>query len=215
MTLLPFRTNETLLTESDLIILDVLFNTSCELRFLRDSVFKKQWNLSYSHNLGDVALEDTIASLCQRGILVSEIDSDRTLYKLTVGGGDLWSAERCPVWERYCTERYKTTIRQRTMMTVIAVSASVRDEFLDYFPMYTARRKASTISDFGLVPWHTFGTLYIGVATYSEPRRISMDEIDDYFERCKNQITILNANRSCWRMVSELQRFIESDSRTD
>ena len=144
-----------------------------------------------------------------------ETDCDGTRYKLTVNGGGLWSAERCPIWERYCTERYKTTLRQRTLMTVVAVSASVRDDFLDYWPMYTARRKASTISDFGLVPWHTFGTLYIGVATYSEPMRLSMDEIDDYLVRCKNHFAILNANRSWWRMVSELQRFIESDARKD
>ena len=212
MTELPFRTNASSLTHSELTLLDILFDCRCEFRLLRDSVFKPQWNLPYSHNLDDVALRETLSSLCQRGILAADEDDSPHMFGMTAHGGEIWSSERCPKWDRFCMQRYTTTIRGRTMMTVIAVSSSVRNDFLRYWPMYPARKRKTTVSDFGLVPWHPFGTLHVGVATYKEQREWTFDEYKVYIEQYELHQTQLDANRSWWRFVGELQQFVDEDA---
>ncbi|MEZ6093923.1 MAG: hypothetical protein R3C03_06750 [Pirellulaceae bacterium] len=158
-------------------------------------------------------LRQTLSSLCHRGFFTSEIDGGREIFGLTAEGGKMWSSERCPEWSRYCTERYRTTIRNRTMMTVVAVSDVVRDDFLHYWPMYPARRRATMVSDFGLVPWRTFGRLHVGVATYIEVSEWTAAEIPVYLERYKKYESNLDENQSWWRTVSELQRFAGQGSK--
>lgn len=209
MTDLPYRTNASSLTDSELILLDVLFDCRCEFRLLRGSVFKPQWNLPYSHNLPDSQLRQTLTTLCQRGILSSTIEDRRELFAMTSDGGEVWSSERSPDWNRFCMERYTTTIRNRTMMTVVAVSAAIRDDFLHYWPMYPARRRTTVVSDFGFVPWRPFGVLHVGVATYKEQREWTPAEYAVYIEQFKQHQAVLYENRSWWRFVGELQRFLD------
>jgi hypothetical protein len=131
---------------------------------------------------------------------------------MTAVGGNIWSSERCPDWGRFCMERYTTTIRGRTMMTITAVSPSIRDDFLDFWPMYDARRRKALVSDFGLVPWRPFGTLHVGIATYHEQHEWTPAEYAVYIEQYKHHQALLEENRSWWRFVDELQRFIGPDA---
>jgi len=209
MTALPYRTGLSSLSDGELIILDCLFDCRCEFRLLCNSHFKPQWNLPYSHNLDDEALRTTLASLCERGILASEKARGRIVFGMTPAGGEIWSSERRPNWDRFCTERYAETIRGRTMMTVIAVSPTIRDDFLHYWPIYPARRKTATIADFGLVPWRPFERLHIGIACYAEKREWTPEESAVDTELQAKHRATLAVNRSWWRFVGELQRFIE------
>lgn len=207
---LPYRTNASSLTDGELILLDVLFNAGCGFQQLRDCVFKPQWNLTYSHGLSDLQLLETLKSLVHRAILKSFTVDQREVFEMTPKGGEIWSLERCPDWDRYCRERYSTTSRDRTMMTVIAVSARIRDSFLDYCPIPPARRRTTTISDFGLLPWRSFEKLHVGIATYVEQREWSSpDEFDKSHKRYKRHQDVIDTKRSWWRFVGELQRFID------
>jgi hypothetical protein len=205
---LPYRTRRTWLTDDQLILLDVLFSRGTFFTYLRREGFSAQWNLGYSHSLGDDALRCNLRWLCEHGTLAAQADGDQTVFRMTPAGGDLWSQERCPIWDRYCIECYRTTSRGRTMMTVYAVSPRVRDEFLALWPLYPARHPTVTIPDRGLIAWHPFGQLHAGVATYHEPLQWTLEEHRAWLERYREHESMLERRQSWWRYVEELQRFV-------
>ncbi|EDL56290.1 MULTISPECIES: hypothetical protein [Gimesia] len=205
---LPYRTDSTCLSDNDLILLDVLFDCDVRFQYLRQEVFCEQWNLGYSHDFDDDQLQDRLKWLCKRGVLEVGGNRNQPYFRITLKGDELWSEERCPIWDRFCTERYKTTSQKRTMMTVFAVSPQIRDDFLRLWPMYPARRRTATIADFGLVHRRSFPQLYVGVATYKEQYEWTPEE---YFVYCKLDQEYrerLESERSWWRYVPELQKFI-------
>ncbi|HEY7157847.1 MAG TPA: hypothetical protein VH575_28070 [Gemmataceae bacterium] len=205
---LPFRTNKTWLSDDQLILLDVLFDRGTFLRLLRRESFCEQWNLGYSHNLSDDYLQCHLHWLCEHGVLEAERDGNQTVFHMTAIGGELWSQERCPVWERYCIEQYRMTSRGRTLMSVMAVSPQVRDNFLALWPLYPARRRTATIADRGLIGWHPFGQVFVGVATYEKKQQWTRDEHAVWIEQYRRHQTVLEQERSWWRCVPELQRFV-------
>jgi hypothetical protein len=107
----PYRTGTTWLTDDQLVLLDVLFNGGTWLRLLGREHFLEQWNLGYAHGLDDATLECNIRWLWEHGVVERERDGEHTWFRMTPDGGDLWSRERRPVWERYCMERYTTTLQ--------------------------------------------------------------------------------------------------------
>lgn len=197
---LPFRTNETGLTDAQLILLDVMFEGGALLSCLRDETFREQWNLGYSHGLDDAELLCQLKWMCSQGLLERVRTHGKGAVHLTAVGGELWSSERCPVWERYCYESGKSGLMGRVFMSVRAVSPQIRDEFLALLPNFPVRRRTATVVDQGLISWHRFGQLFVGVALYNE-----QDEILFYDERYQEN---LERNRSWWQNVSELQRFV-------
>lgn len=213
----PYRTGETWLTDDQLVLLDVLFDGGACLSLLRDEDFSERWNLGYGHALDDVALECNIRWLCERGILALDGNAEHVSIRMTPEGGALWSRERCSVWDRYCTSRYETVSRGRTLMTVRAVSREVRDQFLTLWPASPARRKTTVIFDDPLIAWQPFSPVYAGLATY--------DERDD--EDCSPEQSVRQAEqrlrhwvkleqaRSWWRSVPELQRFVPTTGKVD
>jgi hypothetical protein len=205
---LPFRTGRTWLTDDQLVLLDVLFDAGTFFRLLRREGFCGQWNLGYSHHLDDATLRCNLRWLCEHGVLMTEPEGNETVFRMTAVGGELWSQERCPVWDRYCIECYRTTSRGRTMMTVCAITPKVRDEFLALLPLYPARCRIATIVDHGLIGWRPFGQLFVGVATYKEQRQWTPDEYAVWAERYRQHRALLERERSWWRCVSELQQFI-------
>jgi hypothetical protein len=205
---LPYRTFRTWLSDADLILLDIFFQGGASYRLLRRDVFCEQWNLVYSHGLSDDALARRLHELSERNVIEFVPDNRDGYFRMTVAGGELWSLERCPVWERYCTERYTRTPRGRTMMSVVAVSEQIRDDFLRLWLMYPARRRLTTIADFGLLRWRTFPQLYVGLATYHEQHRWTCEEYSVYVEKYTEHQRVLESQRSWWRFVSELQRFL-------
>src|SRR5262249_27242017 len=94
------------------------------------------------------------------------------------------------------------------MMTVYAVSSRVRDEFLTLWPRSAARRRTLIIPDWGLLAWHRFGRLFVGVATYQEQRAWTPAGYVVWAERFRQHQAMLERERSWWRCVPELQRFV-------
>jgi len=129
---------------------------------LRDKHFRGQWNVGYSHDLNDDKLRINLQSLCEDNVLEIKYFRGQPSYWMTPFGGDLWSRERCPIWDRYCVERYKHPNPHRQLMSVQAVSPQIRDDFLERWPIFPARRRTATIRDLGLIKWRPLGQVFVG-----------------------------------------------------
>lgn len=209
---LPYRTNSTWLSDDDLILFDVIFARGTLIRLLRRRSFREQWNLGYNHNYTDAELKLRLRELWKHRVIEVESRNNRTYLRMTAEGGRLWSEERCPVWERFCTERIKTTSQGRSLMSVVAVSPGVRDDYLRVWSPKESRRRVTAICNFGLVSWRSFPTLHVGIATYFERLPQTPDEIAIYRQWYFGHQARAQNDRSWWRSVPELQRFITKEA---
>jgi hypothetical protein len=161
-----FRTNATDLSDDELRLLDVQFDAAVPLRCLRSGRFEETWNQP-SHDLDDAALDTTIRRMCDRGVLETEQLFDETFVLLTNRGGELWSDERCPVWDRYATERYNETKSGRYYATVVAASESTCEDFVDLgippWDMSNARVRMFAIRRHNLIYWRAFPSQFAAV----------------------------------------------------
>ena len=205
----PYRTGATWLTDDQLILLDALFDLGAGFGLLRRNVFDVQWNFGYTHALDDDALACNLSWLCVRGVLNAEGEGDSVCYRMTSGGGKLWSRERCPIWARYCIARQRPTFQGRTLMTVVAATPEVRDNFLELQPDYPVdRRRTATLVDYRLVAWRPPARVYVGLAIYKECHRWTASESGVRAVQLHEWRAKLERERSWWRKVPELQRFI-------
>ena len=218
MGVIPFRSNSTWLDDVDLILLDALFDHRASFRLLRRVVFRSQWNLGYSHDLTDEQLRIRIQNLVDREVLLAEHRPQGSVLAMTPQGGGLWSDERCPDWKRFCSERYTETSCGRELMSVVAVSSEIRDEFLRLWTecphRHSVRRRATSIRNvrnFDLVPWNSFDCYHVGLATYQVQKASSVDEYRSHRVLQQRHIHRLEQERSWWRTVAELQRFVGDD----
>jgi len=207
MSNLPHRTNATSLSNDELVLLDVVFSGDVSFELLRRDAFHLQWNLGYAHDLSDIELREQLRRLCERHILATEDYPDCTRYSMTPIGGDLWSQERCPVWDRYCIQRNTTTRHDNTRTTVVAVSPEVRDHFLALCPGVPLRQRTVTIPGNRLLSWRLFPQLYAGLATYYEDPEWTFEEYLTHREP-PGQSAMVERERSWWETVRDLQKFL-------
>jgi hypothetical protein len=210
----PFRTNSTWLDDADLILLDAMLDRGTSFRLLRSVVFRPQWNLGYSHDLTDEQLRTRLRNLVDRGVLMAEHPPRGTVLRMTPEGGGLWSQERCPIWERFCCERYSETTSGRELMSVVAVSPQIRDDFLRLWPECltrdSVRRRATSIhniKNYELLNWKSFECYHVGLATYRVQREWTPGEFKVHRALYQEHLNRLEEERSWWRTVPELQRF--------
>ena len=127
----PLRTHTTNLTDDELLLLDVMFNVAVIPPMLRQCNFTPQFNLP-SHAINDASLDLTLSRFIEDGIIQTLGDRFRghQYISLTEQGGELWSSERCPVWERYCSTRETGSIKNKSFISITAVTSEIRDDFL-------------------------------------------------------------------------------------
>ncbi|MCC7420025.1 MAG: hypothetical protein IT428_07090 [Planctomycetaceae bacterium] len=209
---LPFRTNRTWLTDAHLVLLDILFEGNTWAGLLREEVFHDQWNLPYSHGLSDDELDHQLRVLCQHGVLETARSQHprlgSTVFCLTDSGFALWSDERSPQWNRYCTCRQKTTSAGRILLTVLAGSPQVRDDVFRLKPFNVVRSRTFEMPDPGIIPWRSFETLFAGMVIYSEPSYPTPAGYNEWRIRHERHRARLKEGRTWWSTVDELQRFI-------
>lgn len=203
-----YRSGETSLTNDELLLLDVVFWIDATPAHLRRHGFEARWN-SEPHALDDGSLLATLSQLQRDRVLIQTSQEFRgqKYLSMTKEGGELWSLERRPIWDRYCSERYKITTRGRTLMSVAAVNAEIRDDFLDWWPYGSARRRKAVRRDTGLIKWRRFGMLHIGLAIYEDPCMAPEGEYQKHIE-CEEHDSRIETRRTWWRSVDELQRFV-------
>jgi hypothetical protein len=110
MQLLPPRTRTTTLTDDQLLLFDFMFDSWVPFRALRRKLYSLSLNVAYSHSLDDHQLAATLKELQSNSFVrMRESEDVREgaiipFYTLTEIGGQLWEAERQPIWDAYCTE---------------------------------------------------------------------------------------------------------------
>lgn len=200
------RTYKTNLIEEELLILDVLFDSSDTFESLAKENYARWHNLPYSHDLETDILRNRIEKLISGGIINSYTSghSDRIFYALTETGGNLWEVERAPDWERYCTD--SSTINERGAWILTVESPSIttakafvncaRDCHLYEFDPDEVRTTTQINKEMTTVHWRTFSTLYsMSVTTYPLPNT-NMVNWHEYESR-----------KTWWRDLVELIKF--------
>ena len=92
-------------------------------------------------------------------------------------------------------------------MSVTAVSPQTRNDFIANWPPRVQRTRNAMIADYGLIYWHPFDRLFVGLATYFH-RHPQLDEDphrhiqEDHLRR-----KVVEGRRTWWRTIGELQKF--------
>lgn len=204
-----FRTKATSLTDNELFLLDVLFESGAFARMLRRRGFQEQWN-SPSHTLSDVEVKETIKRWKREGVLSVERHPLGPYVKLTPKGGKIWEEERCPDWKRFCKDRYPSSRDGRPIVLVKCVSKEICHDFLRVSLEKPLQIKTKTVKDRGLINWRTFDKLYVGIAFFDDElfEENSLD-FETRQVRLRSYLNNVEENRTWWRTVFELQKFIE------
>jgi hypothetical protein len=215
---LPFRANATWLANAHLILLDVLFDRKCvAFSCLRNDGFRELWNLAYSHDLDDDKLMQNLRALCKNGVLESEVRGTNICFGMTAFGGQLWSEERRPDWERFCSQQGIRSWKGLTITRVFAVRQQILRDFLRLSPRDPPTDRAwhdtvgniAEVEDHGLIPWRPFPHIYCGGAIDTEfPNSWECEEYVDYQKRYLEHHARLNRERTWWENVPQLQRFV-------
>ncbi|MDA0834908.1 MAG: hypothetical protein O2955_16515 [Planctomycetota bacterium] len=100
----PYRTHHTELTEDELLIADMLATLGpVWYGALPQRAYQFHMNLRYTHGVSDDDLPKMLDQMEIDGLLKSSPQSvhpPQFQYQLTIKGGDLWEAERLPIWQR-------------------------------------------------------------------------------------------------------------------
>ncbi|EMI24136.1 hypothetical protein RESH_05257 [Rhodopirellula europaea SH398] len=89
-------------------------------------------NVGYSHGLTDHQLQVMLDRMKRRGLIAisSEADDAESSVTLTPAGGDQWSLERAPVWDRFIFENGSLSGERLTVVAAnesMVVATSVRE----------------------------------------------------------------------------------------
>jgi len=204
MSPLLFRTHVTDLSDEELSFLDGLFESpQCKLIKVNDSGFYRIWKISEGRPV--IITEkrhDAIASLYRRGVLVIIMETKGFCITIFPAGGELWSLERCPVWEKFALWNCELSSTDNSSEEVVVrtVSAAVRDQFVEYFGPWAESFTTGTDPSFSLSPWTALSTFFTARILLSEDGQEQIDE-PDFLRKLTHRIKF-------WSNVSQLQNFL-------
>jgi hypothetical protein len=199
-----YRTHATNLSEGELALLDVLFKYRADFRCLKHKGFELLFN-HRSHRFDNARLKEVLSDLCRRGVL--QFDATNSVFSMTTEGCELWSLERCPVWERFASERYGQQLSGKETISIVATGADTLDEILtvgssvgmwgDYF----ARVRIFQIRNHELLPSRKFPMLHAAVVICKPFVHLGHSHDEDVLE--------YERRRTWWRNVNELQKVLD------
>ena len=136
MTIRPYRSYLTEMTDDELLLADALALVGW---FWRDAFRQKEYafhlNLPYSHRIADHCLEGVLTNLCNRGwFALVEGDERRKeqRYRLTPKGGALWEIERKPIWPLYCVAGLSEGDDGKAFCCVTSYDKDVGEQYVKY-----------------------------------------------------------------------------------
>jgi len=177
---LTFRTS---LTDDEL----KLFYAWDTLESLSPENFSVSHNLPYTHGLSAGAVTRVTDGLIQRGLIRCRTEhgppADFTRLTLTAAGGSLWTLEREPAWDRYCTDgswptdagdgSWTLSVRSPRLDTARAFLSTARRCGLHAVSLEQPPRDTTSVED--LIPWHIFAVAYELQVPVSSPRSERVD----------------------------------------
>lgn len=209
MKTIPFRTNETKLADNELLLLDVMFNLAVVPPMLRQCNFQHQFKLP-PHSIDDASLKLTLSRFTDDGIIQAIDDwffRGHQYISLTQHGAELWSSERCPVWEQHCSTRQTGSIPEKSFMSIQAVTPEIRDDFLRIRFQDPIRIKRTTICGDGMLWWKSFDRLHVGLACFDEHHGIPPEQLGQWAESQREHMMMIEQERTWWQSARELQKF--------
>lgn len=204
-----FRTGVTSLSDCGLSIVDILFDGGARVSRLLQKDFEAQWAVP-AHSLSDDAVRSFLKNLVENSVLETSIKYGHQYVSLTKQGGKLWSSERCPAWNRYCSYRYPACIRGRTIISVLSISKSIVDDVLDFEVVDPIRCKKKMIRDGELlIRWKSFGRLFVGLASFIDGSETNVfHEFQNWIKRRQERERQWEAKRTWWNNLRQLQKFL-------
>lgn len=207
---LPLRTGATDLSQDELFLLDALFDGGAPICLLRRECFGTHW-LSHPHDLDDSQLYAKLHAMCVQGLLKTVATSLGDGIVMTELGGELWSRERCPVWDRYLIDGYREIVSGKPSVSIVATTMAIADDMLRLggpcgdWTLDTARVRRFKIRNHQLIPWRSFTDLYVLIAVnYVESSSFDFPDPAAYRQRLGE----CDQRRTWWRSVRELQKFL-------
>ncbi len=206
------RTNETYLSDDELIIFDLLFDTNDTVNSL---IGGKDFELHHnyqSHNLNVIQLKDTFDKFVNDGLMrlklvvPGKIEKILTYVGLTEKGGVLWEKERCPLWEKFVAD-ISSEEKDYWELSIYSPTLEAAKEFIEISHechLYDLEDKnkieiqqiEGKDIDY-LIPWKVFNKLYRIKAQLSE-RHGTEKSIETDWELYEKKM-------KWWRDVNELQ----------
>jgi hypothetical protein len=198
------RTFCTSLSNDELILFDALFDVWDTPESLLSENFATAFNLPYTHDLDTAGVRTTIEGLIERGLIQTRVErtpaKDITWLALTAAGGELWTLEREPAWDRFCDDASWPTgahdgpwmmcVRSPSLETARAfLETAIRCGLYDITPQHMTEATTGE----ALIPWHSFPVVYELRAPLATPQSVDVD-----WARYQRE-------RRWWRTVSELE----------
>lgn len=134
-------------------------------RCLASEVYPLHMNFGYSHGLTGHQLQVTLDRMKRRGLITisSEADDAESAVTLTPVGGDQWSLERAPVWDRFIFENGSLSGER---FTVVAANESISRRYIGSRIAAGIEVQAGPIGvrrgvSLSLIPWKRFQNMVV------------------------------------------------------
>ncbi|WDQ17356.1 hypothetical protein [Rhodopirellula sp. P2] len=134
-------------------------------RCLASEVYPLHMNVGYSHGLTDSQLHATLLRMQMRGLIgiSSALDDAESSVTLTPAGGEQWSLERAPVWDRFIFENGSLSGER---LTVVAANESIGRRYIGSRIAAGIKVQAGPIRvrrgvSASLIPWKRFQNLVV------------------------------------------------------
>ena len=201
---LPNRTGISELTDNELLLFDMLFDSNANATQMSSSVYAEHMNCEYNHTLDDETLQRTLDSLTSRKLIHPVGNSkmtDSVVYSLTGTGGKLWEIERKPDWLRYVATSQKALGCFPTA-SIVALCIDEQIGRLCLGAMFasgiitpTKTIRVRELHSRRLVSWKTFSPVYA--------LRCQTSDHVNHWHRSVD-LDVYEHSRCWWRSISEL-----------
>ena len=190
------------LSNPELLLCDFLWEHTVMTRCLADEAYPLHMNVRYSHGLSLRQLHSTLERMTERGLVtVSAPFADaESSVTLTPHGGEQWSLERNPDWERFIFEQGNIADNRTT---IVAANESLGRHYIGARIAAGIEIQAGPIKvrrnvSLAVLPWKTFcGVTVLRFARYpTDCRYVHWD--------------IYSQNRTWWTTLAELSTLPEN-----
>ena len=136
-------------------------------RLLERDHYSFQWNVPYCHQLDSDRLTDALTRWLREVWSVVTTEDGVTRWTLTSAGGSWWELERCPRWDRFCSERYIPLRSGRTMIMVLSPCLATAELFWEVgaraslWKAGDGRSRCWQIHNYRWIPWHDFPVVHV------------------------------------------------------
>lgn len=184
-----------------MLLMDVMFDGAVFEYLLHAQVFEQQWHRE-SHSLSVQQLNALLASMETRNLIVKSSrmrgQVSCATYALTPSGGELWSVERQPLWDLYCSF-YFCQHRERRRITCVSSNPKTCQACLEVVASdRTNARIVTNLQNVKLIYWKQFSSYTVGVTFERD-----LDEEASFLERRQR----IQKSQFFWSSLRDLQKF--------